>query len=99
MDRSGAVWIGTIVAVLVFLDLLFVELRRIYREGKRLIARLEAYGTLPILSLLAASERDVERILAAVDAMTVLAERARRAIAVLRGYLPRRYLPKGSSPG
>jgi len=28
MDRSGLIWIGTIVAVLIFLDLLIVELRR-----------------------------------------------------------------------
>jgi hypothetical protein len=94
MDRSIVVWIGTIVVVLVFLDLLFVELRRVFREGKRLANRLAAYAELPIISRLATGERDVERILAAVGALAVLMERAQRAIAVLR-----RYLPKGSSPG
>jgi hypothetical protein len=94
MDRSIVVWIGTIVVVLVFLDLLFVELRRIFREGKRLAKRLAAYRELPIISRLATGERDVERILAAIDALGMLMERAQRAIAVLR-----RYIPKGSSPG
>ncbi len=50
-------WIGTIVAVLVFLDLLFVELRRVFREGKRIVRRLGGYTELPIFSLLAASAR------------------------------------------
>jgi hypothetical protein len=94
MDRSIVVWIGAIVIVLVFLDLLFVELRRIFREGKRLAKRIAAYRELPIISKLATGERDVARILAAVDALATLMERAQRAIGVLRGYLP-----KGSSPG
>jgi hypothetical protein len=94
MDGSGMVRVGVIVAVLVFIDLLFVELRRAFREGKRIVRRLEGYGELPILSLLATSERDVERIMAAIDAATPLLERAQRAIGVLRAYMP-----KGSSPG
>jgi hypothetical protein len=94
MDRSGLVWIGTIVAVLVFLDLLFVELRRVFREGKRLANRLAAYGELPIFDQLATGERDAERIVLALDALAPLAERAQAALAVLR-----RYIPKGSSPG
>jgi hypothetical protein len=94
MDGSGIVWVGAIVAVLVFLDLLFVELRRAFREGKRIVRRLEAYGELPILSLVATSERDVERIVRAIDEVPPLIERARRAVAIVRGYIP-----KGSSPG
>jgi hypothetical protein len=94
MDRSGMVWIGTALAVLIFLDLLFVELRRVFREGKRIVQRLDAYAELPIFSLLANAEHDVERIVSALDALTPLAERGRHAIGVVRGYLP-----KGSSPG
>jgi hypothetical protein len=94
MDRSGMLWIGTIVIVLVFLDLLFVELRRALREAKRIVRRLEGYGELPILGQLATGGRDVERIALAVDAVQPLIERAQRALGVLRGYLP-----KGSSPG
>jgi hypothetical protein len=94
MDQPGVLWIGVVVAVLVFLDLLFVELRRVYREAKRIFTRLEAYAELPILSLLAASEHDVERITGAIDAVTPLVERGQVAVAVLR-----RYMPKGSSPG
>jgi hypothetical protein len=94
MDRSGMLWIGTIVAVLVFLDLLFVELRRAFREAKRLMTRIEGYGELPILSQLATSGRDVDRIARAIDAVAPLIERAQRALGVLRSYLS-----KGSSPG
>ncbi|HEY5349763.1 MAG TPA: hypothetical protein VIJ64_08520 [Candidatus Lustribacter sp.] len=94
MEGSGVVWVGAIVAVLVFLDLLFVELRRALREGKRIVRRLADYGDLPVFSLLAASDRDVERIVRAIDAVPPLVERAQRALGVLG-----RYLPKGSSPG
>ncbi len=87
-------WIATAVAALVFLDLLFVELRRSLREAKRIVTRIDAYATLPIFSLCAASERDVARIVSAVDAVAPLVERGQAAFAVLR-----RYLPKGSSPG
>jgi hypothetical protein len=87
-------WVGGVVAGLVFLDLLFVELRRVFREGTRIVRRLEAYGELPIFALLVTSERDVERIAAAVDALEPLLERTQRALDVLR-----RYIPKGSSPG
>ena len=87
-------WIGAVVAVLVFLDLLFVELRRVLREGTRIARRLAGYADLPIFSLLAASGDDAERIGRAIEALTPLLERAQSALAVLR-----RYIPKGSSPG
>jgi hypothetical protein len=95
MDPTGLVWIGSIVAVLIFLDLLFVELRRIFREGKRLVVRLTAYADLPIFDLLAASERDIERIVNAIDALASLSARTAAALESLR----RCYRPKGSSPG
>lgn len=88
------VWIGAIVVALVFLDLLFVELRRIFREAKRIVTRLEAYGDLPIFAALATAERDAERIAAAFEALGPLQERWQLALGELR-----RYLPKGSSPG
>lgn len=94
MDRPDLMWIGAIVAALVFLDLLFVELRRILREGKRIASRLGAYADLPVFAALAASDRDIERILRALDALPLLFARAQAALAALRFYLP-----KGSSPG
>jgi len=94
MDASAALWIGTAVAVLVFLDLLFVEVRRAVREGKRFASRLEAYAELPLFAKLDASERDAERIARAIDALPPLLERAQAALTVLG-----RYRPKGSSPG
>jgi hypothetical protein len=95
MDPSSLVWIGSIVAVLIFLDLLFVELRRIFREGKRLVVRVFAYADLPIFDLLAASERDFERIVIAIDALAPLLARTNAALESLRSV----YRPKGSSPG
>lgn len=89
MEGSGLLWIGIIVAVLIFLDLLFVELRRIWREGQRLAARIEAYAELPIFAQLDTGERDAERIANALDALGSLAARAQAALATVRGYRPR----------
>lgn len=94
MDRPDLVWIGVIVAVLVFLDLLFVELRRIVREGRRLVRRLLAYADSPMFELLASSEYDTERLVRAIEALPPLIERGQAALAALRFYKP-----KGSSPG
>jgi hypothetical protein len=94
MDRSGLFWVGLIVVVLIFLDLLFVELRRIFREGKRIVTRVAAWADLPVLAELAASEYYVGRIIRALETMAHLIERTRTALAVLRSYIP-----KGSSPG
>ncbi len=95
MDPSALVRIGSIVAVLIFLDLLFVELRRIFREGKRIVVRLVGYADLPIFDLLATSSHDIDRIVNAIDALASLANRAQIALESLR----RVYRPKGSSPG
>lgn len=93
MDRPDLIWIGAIVAALVFLDLLVVELRRMLREGKRIVSRLAAYADLPLFAQLAASDRDVERIVRALDALPPLFARAQAALAVLH-----LYKPKDSSP-
>jgi putative copper export protein len=94
MDRSVLIWVGLIVAVLIFLDLLFNELRKMAREGGRIVKRITAYGELPIVSLLASGGEDVERISRASEELTLLILRGQLAIATLR-----RYLPKGVSPG
>ena len=87
-------WVGLIVAVLIFLDLLFNELRKMAREGGRIAKRLSGYGELPIVSLLASGGNDIERISRASEELTLLYVRGQIAIATLR-----RYLPKGVSPG
>jgi hypothetical protein len=94
VEGSGLLWIGIIVAVLIFLDLLFVELRRIWREGMRIVARIEGYAELPIFAQLEASERDAERIASALEALEPLVARGQAALATAA-----RYIPKGSSPG
>jgi hypothetical protein len=104
MDPTGVTWIALAVAVIVFLDLLFVELRRCVREAKRIATRLSAYAELPVFSLLATTEHDVSRLTAALETIPVLIERAQAAVAVIRrpfgrGEPAADYLPKGSSPG
>ena len=58
------------------------------RSRNRIITRINAYGELPIVSMLAMADGDVERIERALNAWEPLLERARTAIAVLRLYLP-----------
>jgi len=50
MNQSSIGWIALAIAVFVYLDLLFVELRRIGREGKRILTRVIAYGDLPVIA-------------------------------------------------
>jgi hypothetical protein len=94
MDRSGIMWIGVAVVVLVFLDLLFVELRRGVREAKRIVLRLQGYTELPLFSLMENAGNDVERIASASDEIASLIERGTLAVTTIRSYLP-----KGVSPG
>jgi hypothetical protein len=104
MDASMVVKVAVAVAVLIFLDALFVELRSAAREAKRLVSRLGAYAELPIFSLLATSEHDGERLNVALEAIPPLLERAACALAVVRSLGRERpapalaYLPKGTFP-
>lgn len=84
MDHETIAWIGAAIAVLVYLDLLSVEIRRVVREGKRVAARLGAYADLPIFSLLAAAERDVERIDAALPKIAAGLLKVKAALTALR---------------
>jgi hypothetical protein len=104
MDPTGVSRIALAVAVIVFLDLLFVELRRCFREAKRILTRLGGYADLPLFSLLATTEHDVTRLTDALETIPELIERAQAALAIIRRPFARRlpagdYLPKGSSPG
>jgi hypothetical protein len=94
MDRSALIWVGAAVALLVFLDILFIETRRMIREGTRIFKRVRAYGELPILSMLATANRDFDRLARASEDIPALIGRGQRAVATLRSYLP-----KGTSPG
>jgi hypothetical protein len=103
MSSTGVTWVAVAVAVIVFLDVLFVELRRCVREASRIVTRLNAYADLPLFSLLAATGDDIDRLNAALEAIPALLERGQAAIAMIRMPFARRpadgYLPKGSSPG
>jgi hypothetical protein len=100
VDRSLIGWIALAVAVFVYLDLLFVELRRTYREGKRIVTRLIAYGDLPVVRRAAQTGDDVERLTRALEAVPPLLERGRSALAAIRSpgrpasYEP--FVPNGS---
>lgn len=98
-------WVGVAIVALVFLDALFVEVRRILREAKRLIRRLEGYAELPIFALLATAEADGERLSRALDAVPDLVDRAQRAwltvvtFGRVRAASPSGgYIPNGSFP-
>ncbi len=94
MDRTGIMWIGVVVVALIFLDVLFFELRRAVREAKRIVTRLQGYTELPLFSLLPAAGTDIERIGTASAELSLLIERGTLAVATIRSYLP-----KGVSPG
>lgn len=84
MDQSAIGWIALAIAVFVYLDLLFVELRRIYREGARIVSRLVAYADLPVVRQAARAGDDVERLTVALEAVGPLIERGREAIEAIR---------------
>jgi hypothetical protein len=84
VDQSAIGWIALAIAVFVYLDLLFVELRRIYREGMRILRRLIAYADLPVVAQAARTGDDVERLTVALEAVGPLLDRGRVALATIR---------------
>jgi hypothetical protein len=97
---SWAGWVALFVAVAVYLDLLFVELRRVYREAMRIVTRVIGYGNLPVIRQAARAGDDVERLTLALETVPVLIERGRAALTVIRAlgrpapYDP--FVPNGS---
>lgn len=67
MDPSTVLGIAAVVAAFVFVDILFVELRRCVRELNRIARRVSAYGELPIVSLAATATLDAARLGASVQ--------------------------------
>ncbi len=101
MNQSWIGWIALTIAVFVYLDLLFVELRRIFREGKRIVTRVLAWADLPVIAQAAHVGDDLDRITTALERVSPLMLRGERALARLRrpraaaaGYEP--LLPNGS---
>jgi len=87
-------WIALAVAAFVYLDLLFVELRRMGREGKRIVTRLIAYADLPVIAQATRAGEDAERLGRALEEVSPLLERGSRAIATIRrGGRPPAYEP------
>ena len=75
------------VAAFVFVDVLFVELRRCVGEVNRIARRVSAYGDLPIVSLAATATLDAARLAASVQrigALLVAGEAALVDLKVLR---------------
>ncbi len=100
MNQSAIGWIALAIAVFVYLDLLFVECRRIFREGKRIVTRLIAYGDLPVIAQAGRAGDDAERVALALDRVAPLMDRGRAAVAQIRRPLARPaydpFVPKGS---
>ena len=99
MNQSAIGWIALAIAVFVFLDLLIVELRRIVREGGRIVARVIAYGDLPVVDRATRAGDDVERISCALERVAPLVTRGQRALARIRDPLGRAqapFVPNGS---
>ena len=84
MNQFAIGWIALAIALVVFLDLLFVEVRRAVREAKRIVTRISAYADLPVLAQAARVGTDVDRIAFAADRIAPLLERGRAAIAAIR---------------
>jgi hypothetical protein len=84
MNQSAIGWIALAIAVFVYLDLLVVELRRVAREGGRIISRVIAYGELPVVAQAAKAGDDLERLALAVERVSPLLERGRAAIDAIR---------------
>jgi hypothetical protein len=102
VDPTTIGWIGAGIAGLIFLDALFVELRRALREGKRLATRLAGYAELPIFAQVATMEGDADRLVRALDALAPLMERAAEAWLVVRTlgrtHAADAYRPNGTFP-
>jgi hypothetical protein len=84
MDQTKIGWIAFAVALFVYLDLLFVELRRMGREGRRIVTRVMAYADLPVVAQAARAGDDAERLGRALEAVTPLLERGSVALATIR---------------
>jgi hypothetical protein len=80
----------------VFLDILFVEVRRIVREASRIVERLVGYADLPVFRQLARAGDDVERLLSALERISPLLVRAQIALATIRRPRYRPPVPNGS---
>ena len=83
MDQNTVFWIGGIVAVFVFVDILIVEIRRCVREGRRIAQRIAGYADLPIVSLAAATPAELVRLEASLSEIASLLVRARAALGAL----------------
>jgi hypothetical protein len=100
MDQTKIGWIAFAVALFVYLDLLFVELRRMGREGRRIVTRVMAYADLPVVAQAARAGDDAEQLGRALEAVTPLLERGSVALATIRragrpaAYEP--FVPNGS---
>ena len=82
-DQPLVLWVALGIALVVYADLLVVEVRRVRRELRRIHERVAAYRELPIASLIASSPGEVERLAGALDQISALAARAERALAGL----------------
>jgi hypothetical protein len=84
MSLELAIRWAFIVAWVVVLDLLFLALRRLYLEAKRLFKRLSALAERPLPIDFAKAEADLARLAAALEQIDPLLVRFAAAVEALR---------------
>lgn len=84
MSTHAIVWIITGILLVVVLALAGGQAMRGVREAKRAKARVDAYGSLPVVAALRTAEANAHRLEAALAQIDPLIARAQAALAVIR---------------
>ena len=85
MSDEAIVWNLTGLIVVALLIGTALRVARAVDQAKRIAARLDAFGDLPVVHSLAKAETDSQRLTDALDQIEALLARAARAIAKIRG--------------
>ena len=84
MSAGAIVWSVVGLVLVALLIAAGVRAASAVREAKRVAARLDGYGTLPVVEAFERAERDSERLSDALDKLEPLLARASAAINAIR---------------
>jgi hypothetical protein len=94
LSPRAIVWLLVAVAFVVLLVLAALQAKRAAADLKRVKARVDALGELPVLAALAGAETDARRLEIAAAQVAPLVARSQAALAVIRrGPVPPELLP------